>query len=357
MISNIENMKGTIKPYTDKGGTNMKRGKYLVSILVVFFMVMGLSMATPAKAADKPIELVLYWMLSKDTLQYKGLTMFMDGVEKRTNGKIKFKRFCCKTLGADLESIEAMRMGSIDLRCMGVGIYARYHRPIDTIVLPFLLRDYDHAYKFVASPLWYEITKGLEKSNIKPITNFNAGFRDISNNRKPINTVEDLKGLKIRVPKISSWVTTWKAFGASPVAMKYPEIYMGLKTGVIDAQENGPNNTKEAKLYEVQKYFSYIKYAWLGPLLSMNLDKWNSLSKEHQDIITEEAKKGAKWTFDMGKKMNDDALKWMEKEKGLQVNWNPDTPSFRKAAEKAYTEFRKESWYDQSLVDKIRALK
>lgn len=335
----------------------MKRGKYLVSILVVFFMVMGLSMATPAKAADKPIELVLYWMLSKDTLQYKGLTMFMDGVEKRTNGKIKFKRFCCKTLGADLESIEAMRMGSIDLRCMGVGIYARYHRPIDTIVLPFLLRDYDHAYKFVASPLWYEITKGLEKSNIKPITNFNAGFRDVSNNRKPINTVEDLKGLKIRVPKISSWVTTWKAFGASPVAMKYPEIYMGLKTGVIDAQENGPNNTKEAKLYEVQKYFSYIKYAWLGPLLSMNLDKWNSLSKEHQDIITEEAKKGAKWTFDMGKKMNDDALKWMEKEKGLQVNWNPDTPSFRKAAEKAYTEFRKESWYDQSLVDKIRALK
>lgn len=332
----------------------MKRGKYPVSILVVFFMVIGFSMTSPAKAAD--IDLTLYWMLAKETLQYKGLTLFMDGVEKRTNGEIKFKRFCCKTLGADLESIEAMRMGSIDLRCMGVGIYARYHRPIDMIVLPFMLRDYDHAYKFVTSPLWYEITKGLEKSNIKPITNFNAGFRDITNNRKPIKTVEDVKGLKIRVPKISSWVTTWKAFGASPVAMAYPEVYMALKTGVIDAQENGPNNTKEAKLYEVQKYFSYIKYAWLGPLLSMNLDKWNSLSKEHQDIIMEEAKKGAKWTFEQGKKMNDDALKYMES-KGMNVIWNPDTPSFRKAADKAFEEFKKESWYDQAMVDKIRALK
>ncbi len=332
----------------------MKRSRYLLSIVIVVSMIVGFSTASPAKAAD--VDLTLYWMLQKDTLQYKGLTMFMDGVEKRTNGKVKFKRFCCKTLGADLESIEAMRMGSIDFRCAGVGIYARYHRPIDMIVLPFLLRDYDHAYKFVTSPMWYEITKGLEKSGIKPITNFNAGFRDITNNRKPIKTVEDVKGLKIRVPKISSWVTTWKAFGASPVAMAYPEVYMALKTGVIDAQENGPNNSKQAKFYEVQKYFSYLKYAWLGPLLSMNLDKWNSLSKEHQDIIIEEAQKGAKWTFEEGKKANDEALKFMES-KGTEAIWKPDTSSFRKAAEKAYVEFKKEAWYDQAIVDKIRAIK
>jgi TRAP-type C4-dicarboxylate transport system substrate-binding protein len=129
-----------------------------------------------------------------------------------------------------------------------------------------------------------------------------------------------------------------------------------LKTGVVDAQENGPNNSKDQKYYEVQKYFSYIKYAWLGPLLGMNLEKWNSLPKDIQDIIMEEAKKGAKWTFDEGQKANDDALKWMEKEKGMIVNWNPDIESFRKAAHTVYEESKKESWYDQALVDKIRAL-
>ncbi|MBW1700148.1 MAG: TRAP transporter substrate-binding protein [Deltaproteobacteria bacterium] len=335
----------------------MKKGRSVISILMIPCFLVILSLTTSAQAAEKPIQLVFYWMMGKETLQFKGLERFMKGVEQRTKGKVKFKVFCCGSMGADLESIEAMRMGSIDLRCAGVGIWARYHRPIDTIVLPYLLRDYDHAFKFVTSPYWYEITKGLEKSNIKAITNFNAGFRDISNNKRPVKTVEDVKGLKIRVPKISSWITTWKAFGASPVAMPMTELYMALKTGVVDAQENGPNNMKDQKYYEVQKYFSYIKYAWLGPLLGMNLEKWNSLPKDIQDIMMEEAKKGAKWTFEEGKKANDDALRWMEKEKGLIVNWNPDVDSFRKAAEKAYEQFRKEPWYDQAMVDKIRALK
>lgn len=335
----------------------MKKGRYLVSILLVSCLLIGLSLTTSAKAANEPMQLIFYWMMGKDTLQFKGLELFMKGVEERTNGKVKFKVFCCGSMGADLESIEAMRMGSIDMRCAGVGLWARYHRPIDMIVMPYLLRDYDHAYKFVTSPYWYEITKGLEKSNIKPITNFNAGFRDISNNKKPVNTIEDVKGFKIRVPKISSWIATWKAFGASPVAMPMPELYLALKTGVVDAQENGPNNSKDQKYYEVQKYFSYIKYAWLGPLFGMNLEKWNSLPKEVQDIIMEEAKKGAKWTFDEGKKVNDDALKWMEKEKGLNVNWSPDIESFKKVTNKVYEEFKKEPWYNAELVEKIRALK
>jgi len=334
----------------------MKKARFLIAVLIICIIVAGFTAIPSARAADDPIQLVLYWMLAKDTLQFKGLAKMMEGIEARTNGRVKFKVFCCGAMGGDLESIEAMRMGSIDMRCAGVGVYARYHRPIDMIVMPFLLQDYDHAYKFVTSPLWYQITRGLEKSNIKPITNFNAGFRDITNSKHPVNTVEDVKGLKIRVPKISSWVTTWKAFGASPVAMAWPEVYMALKTGVIDAQENGPNNSKQGKMYEVQKYFSYIKYAWLGPLLSMNLDKWNSLPKDIQNIITEEAQKAAKWTFEEGKKANDDALKWMEA-KGLQAIWNPDRTSFMKAAEKAYEEFRKEDWYDQGIVDKIKALK
>lgn len=237
----------------------MKRSRCITTVLVVALVASSLLAAAGAKAADQPIEIVFYWMMGKDTLQFKGLQKFMDGVEQRTSGKVKFKVFCCGSMGGDLESIEAMRMGSIDMRCAGVGVWGRYHRPIDMIVMPYLLRDYEHAYKFVSSPYWYEITKGLEKSNIKPITNFNAGFRDISNNKRPVQSVEDVKGLKIRVSEISAWVTAWKAFGASPVAMKMPELYMALKTGVIDAQENGPNNTKDQKYYEVQKYFSYIK--------------------------------------------------------------------------------------------------
>lgn len=111
------------------------------------------------------------------------------------------------------------------------------------------------------------------------------------------------------------------------------------------------------KLYEVQKYFSYIKYAWMGPLLVMNLDRWKSLPPDIQKIIKEEAAKGAKYTFDQGKKANDDALRWMEKEKGLIVDWNPDRESFKKRSEKVYRDCEKEPWYDAELVKAIKALK
>ncbi len=335
----------------------MKKARSFVLVLSIAILFMGFSFAPVAKA-EKPITLVLYWIMGKDTLQYRGLTMFMDGVEKRTNGRVKFKRYCCGSLGKAVETIEAMRAGSIDFRCSGIGWWGRYHKPIDMIQLPFLFRDYSHVYKFAISPLYEQLAKGLENHNMKPVMQFNAGFKDVSNSKRPIHSVDDVpKGLKIRVPPMPMNIAAWKAFGASPVAMKPKELYMALKTGVVDAQDNGPNNTKDMKLYEAQKYFSYIKYAWMGPLLVMNLERWNSLPPDMQKIIKEEAAKGAKYTFEQGQQANDDALRWMEKEKGLIVDWNPDRESFKKRAEKVYRACEGEPWYDAELVEKIKALK
>jgi len=337
----------------------MKNGRcaVLALVLTISIVLMGFSFVSTAKA-EEPITLVLYWLMGKETLQYRGLTIFMDSVETRSNGRVKFKRYCCGTLGKEIETLETLRAGSIDFKCSGIGWWARYHKPIDMIQLPYLFRDYDHVYKSAISPLYEQLTKGLEKYDMKPIMQFNAGFKDLSNSKRPIHSVDDVpKGLKIRVPPMPMNIAAWKAFGASPVALKPVELYMALKTRVVDAQENGPNNTKDMKLYECQKYFSYIKYAWMGPLLVMNLKKWNSLPPDIQTIIKEEAAKGAKWTFEQGKKANDDALRWMEKEKGLIVDWNPDRESFRKKAEKVYTDCEKEPWYDAELVKKIKALK
>ena len=337
----------------------MKNGRnfILALILSISMVFIGFSISSTAKA-EEPITLVLYWIMGKDTLQYRGLTIFMDGVEKRTNGRVKFKRYCCGSLGKAVETIEAMRAGSIDFRCSGIGWWARYHKPIDMIQLPFLFRDYSHVYKFAISPLYERLAKGLENHNMKPVMQFNAGFKDVSNSKRPIHSADDVpKGLKIRVPPMPMNLAAWKAFGASPVALKPKELYMALKTGVVDAQDNGPNNTKDMKLYETQKYFSYIKYAWMGPLLVMNLQRWNSLPPNIQKIIKEEAAKGAKYTFEQGQQANDDALRWMEREKGLVVDWNPDRESFKKRAEKVYRDCKGEPWFDAELVEKIKALR
>ncbi|UCG64745.1 MAG: TRAP transporter substrate-binding protein [Deltaproteobacteria bacterium] len=336
----------------------MRKGKLLVLTLVVgiSFILIGASLSVAA-AAGKPIELSLYWALGNKTLQYKGMTKFMDAAEKRTNGRVKFKRFCCGTMGADLESLEQMRIGALDIRTAGLGVYAPYHAPINMTALPYVFKDYDHLWKFVESPLWYELVKGLEKSNMKPITNFNAGFRDVFNSKRPVHRVEDLKGLKLKVPRIPSFITLWKTLGAIPHVMKVTEQYMAMKTGVVDGAEMSMINAKNNKMYEVTKYYTVLQICWLGPLMTMNLDRWNGLPGDIQKIITEEAKKGAKWTFVEGERQNREALRWMEKEKGLIVDWNPDTASFQAKVEEAYKVYAKEKWFDSEMIRKIRAIK
>jgi len=329
---------------------------------VIFTLIFGISIflttVSPisASAADKTIELSLYWPLGK-AMQWKGYTKFMDAVEKRTNGRVKFKRFCCGTMGGDLEAVEQLRAGALDIFAGGVGIWSRYHAPINMIVLPHLFRDYGHVWKFVESPYWNELVGGLEKYNIKPITNYNAGNRDVFNSKRPINTADDIKGLKLKVPRIKSWITLWNTMGAVATPMKVTEQYMALKTGVIDGAEMSMMNTKNNKMYEAAKYYTVLQICWIGPLMGMNLDRWNSLPKDLQDIIVEEAQNGAKWTFDEGEKLNQEALSWMEKNHGLIVNRNPDMASFKAKVDIAYKEYAKEPWFDGKLIEKIRAIK
>ena len=325
----------------------------LFSLFLCLIFALG---AASASWAEDSIELKLYWPLGKKSLQWRTLTKLMDGVEKATNGKVKFKRFCCRALGGDMEAIEQLRNGSIDMIAVGVGVYGAYHAPINMIVLPYVFKDYAHVYRFVSSPKWYELTKGLEKNNIRPIININAGFRDLVTVKKPVRTVADVKGVKLKVGRVKPWITLWKAYGAVPAPMDITEHYMAMKTGVVDGTEMSAINIYVNKMYEVAKYYSDVKVAWIGPGVSMNLKRWNNLSKEIQDIIMTEAKKASKWGFDEGQKQNEDAVKEMKEKHGLVEVDNVDKDDFRKHAEKAYEVYKKESWYDQSLIDMMRSM-
>jgi len=329
----------------------MKKNIYMISFLTLFLILCSISVF----AADNNIKLTAYWMMSKDTSQYQSLEKFAKNVEDRTDGKVEISLYANGVMGNDLESMEAMRMGSIDIRLAGNGIYANYCKPISLMVLPFLFEGKDHLLKFVNSSLWDDLTKGLIDSNIKPLANWHGGFRGL-NTKTPVKSVEDVKDLKIRLPAISPWVKVWKEFGALPVAMAYSELYVSLKTGVIDAQDNPPVMTKSGKFYEVAKYYTPIQYAWLGPILSMNLDKWNSLPGDIKEIFKEEAHNIGNESFENGINMNNERLKLMEENDGLEVIWNFDRESFVKRANNVYTKFEEESWYDQEMVKKIKAL-
>ena len=162
---------------------------------------------------------------------------------------------------------------------------------------------------------------------------FDNGFRNITSSSKPINTVDDLKGFKIRVPVTPLWVDAFKALGAAPATINLPELYSSLQTKIVDGEENPLVQINAFRLYEVQKYCAMTGHVWDGGLTVANARKWEAIPKELQAIITrnfeEIAVKQRADTF----KMNNDLAAEMGK-KGVVFN-TPDTGPFRETLVKS----------------------
>lgn len=325
-----------------------------------FWPVLALAavLAAPSGLLAAEFDISLFWPLGKKSLQWQGLTRFMDGAEARSDGRIKFNRLCCGQLGGDLGPMEQVRTGALDIIVSGVGVYSNYHAPINMIVMPGLFRDYDHVWSFATSPLWDELVGPLEQHGLKPLAQYNAGFRDVFNTKRPIRIPEDVQGLQLKTGPIKVWITLWEVLGASPQPMPVTEHYMAVKMGVVDGAEMSMMNTRTNKFYEIAEHYTVLQIAWIGPLMTMNLDRWNSFPPDIQQILIEEARKGGEWTFKEGEKQNLDALKWMEAEAGMKVVWDPDRDAFfDKVVKDVYPVIQSEPWYDASMVERIRALK
>ena len=143
------------------------------------------------------------------------------------------------------------------------------------------------------------------------------GFRHIGTNRKKITSLEDMKGLKIRVPKFSLWVETFEAMGASPTAMGWSEIYNGLQTNVIEGMESSLSDINDNQLGEVLKYITETGHFLGTASIQMSLEQFNSLTPEQQQIMEEEFAKGAAVNNELFEKANEEAKAAME-EMGIE---------------------------------------
>ena len=323
----------------------------LAAVLLTIFIT------APGVVYAKKVVLTNYWFLDRKALQYaEGLKYFMEGVTKRTNGEITFKDFCCGELGDDVETMEQMREGSIHIRTAGLLLYGRYVKEIDNIGLPFLFRDYAHVWKFVSSDLFFDIVAPLREAGMEPIACYNAGFRDVQSVDKNLKTVDDAKGYKIVIAPIKVWTKVWEYFDAHPVVMPPAEFYMSMKTKIVDGAAEAATNSYAYKINETCDYYIQLQWSWMGPLMCINKEVFDSLTKEQQKIIREEAMKSSKRTFDVGKAKNEETIRWLET-KGVKTIWDPDKSTWMKKASEAYKSFEGMDWYRPDIVKSIRAIK
>jgi len=322
---------------------NFKRnGKKLIIgffILVLAGYVVS-STSIPAFAANsKHIILKFGHGSPPGQARDKGAHMFAQLVEKKTNGKIEVEVYPSASLGSDEEVLEQLQMGVTAFGAPGVGTIADLDPKLNVIEMPFLFDSWEQAWALLDGPVGKELIKDLPKKGIRVLAFWENGFRHITNSKRPIEKPSDLKGIKIRVPNWEMSIATFEALPSSVTPMAWPELFLALQQGVVDAQENPLTIVWGAKFYEVQKYLSLIGHQYSPLPLIISEKIWKKLSPEYRKAIQEAAYEARDYQRQLVVQ-NENTLLIKLLKKGMIANW-PDKGPFKEVVEPVYRKYQK----------------
>ncbi len=255
---------------------------------------------------------------------------FAESIGKLSNGRIKVEVFPNAQLGKDRELLEAIAMGAgtVEFVITAPQGIESWVPEVAVYDLPFLFRDEDHYRKFWDSDISRGMWKKAEEHNLKYLGSLLIGTAQITNNKRPINTPEDMVGVKFRVMQSKVIIETYKALGAMPVPMAFSELYMALQQGTVDGQENPTTTVRTMKFHEVQKYLSLTSHKLTSNAILVDKKVYDKLPPDLQKAVTDAAKEAEEYEWSFVKKDQADSLEFA-KQKGMAVNTPPSVEPFR----------------------------
>lgn len=321
--------------------------------LIQFIMSVGLLSLVAISATEAATTIRLGHVGEPGSLMEATANEFAKRANERLGDKATIETYGSSQLGGDTEMLRKLKLGTIDLSLPSTvmssvdPIYAVFE-------MPFLIKDHAHMARvqkdeFVRN----EISQAAEKNGYVFLAFWENGFRNITNNKRPIVVPDDLKGIKLRTPNGEWRVRMFKAYGANPTPMPYSETFVALQTGTVDGQENPLAQIYPAHFYEVQKYLSMSHHVYT-PVSFVSGASWKRLPKDVQDIIRQTAIEMEPVALKLGADMDSDLLTKL-KDKGMVVN-DIDTKAFVAASEPIYEEFQKTVPIGKKLIESIRAL-
>ena len=206
--------------------------------------------------------------------------------------------------------------------------------------MPYLVKDRKHMGRIEKDVFWPTIAPAAEKKGLKVIAVWENGYRHITNSKRPINTPDDLKGIKLRVPEGKWRVKMFQAYGANPSPMKFSEVFTALQTGVMDGQENPFTQIYSAKFQEVQKYISLTGHVYTPAYATVGAKKWATLPADVRKILEDTAKETQAFVYELAEK-DDTELLGKITAAGVKSNV-PNKDAFVAASKPVYEEFAKE---------------
>jgi tripartite ATP-independent transporter DctP family solute receptor len=212
-------------------------------------------------------------------------------VEERTGGRHWIRVFHSSQLGEEKETIEQTRAGVIDINRTNVAPIGAIVPAANTLSLPFLFRSREHVHHVLDQGIGREILAGFERHGFVGLTFYDSGARSIYNSARPVRSLEDLKGLRIRVQQSDVMVAMIKALGAEPVALPYGQVLTGLSTRLIDGAENNWPSYVTTNHYKLAPYYTLTEHAMGPEVLVMSPRAWETLSSEDKEIFRDSAER------------------------------------------------------------------
>jgi tripartite ATP-independent transporter DctP family solute receptor len=276
---------------------------------------------------------------------------FAREIDKRTNGRYKIQNFYAGALGAERESVEGVQLGTLDLTMTSTGPVPNFVPEVAILDIPFLFRDYAHARAVLDGPIGQDLLKKFDAKGITALAWGENGFRHMTNNKHPVNTPDDLKGLKMRTMENPIHIEAYRKFGILPTPMAFTEVFTALQQGTVDGQENPLSVITAAKLDQVQKYLSLTGHVYSPALILMNKSQFDRLSPADKQAFVDAAKEAVRVNR---ARIDDDERRAIGdlRSKGMAVVDTLDKTKFRAALTPVYADFSKR--FGQDNIDKIK---
>ena len=300
----------------------MKKFFALVLTLAIVFSLAIVGAGT-ADAAGKYTKMNLTMTVNGTDTQIdtKVGQKFAELVEEATEGAVLIDVFPNDQLagGNAAKGMEMLADGSVDIAAYATVTMGALDERLTVGITPWIFDDYTDARTTIDETGLAYYADILAEYNMTLLGSFHNGFRQLTNAKRPVLTVEDLAGLKIRTPGSAIYQNTFTALGASPSTLNWGEVFTALQQGTIDGQENGLSITNTSGVLEVQPYVTVWSYSYENDLLMINTDIWNYLNEETQQVLREKAVEACNWGRDVVEAEHETLIQEF-RDKGIQVD-------------------------------------
>jgi len=325
----------------------------ILCVLIGVFCLNGANMAI----AQEKFTIRLAHVEPEERALHKGCLLFKQYVELFSDGRVTVEIYPNAQLGGDRQALEAVSVGTIEMTAAASAVMSNYDPNFGILDLPFIFKDREATIKACDGKVGKILDSKLPAFGMIGLGYCDYGQRHMTNNVRPINEPNDMKGLKIRVMENPVYIELMRSLGANPTPMSFGELYTALQQGVVDGQENPMNLIYSQRFYEVQKYLSLSGHFYYPRQYIANANWFDNLSDEHQKIIAEAAREAcniqreelAKYEIEMKKVLQ---------EKGMEINEVDKTKFIETAQQKIYPSYYEtvgggNADYGKELVERI----